>query len=171
MFVFDATPLLSLAKAGRLDPVGELGSRCVLPEQVHEEIVTAGLEAGHADARRVDRAVADGRLDVVQVEETDAFERLRSNQNLTDADAAVLAAADARDATAVMDEQYGRDVADAEGIPTRGTAFLVLVLLRDEQIPAEAARTTIDAMVDSGWYCATDLYARIRRRIDELEKQ
>jgi predicted nucleic acid-binding protein len=67
-----------------------------------------------------------------------------------------------------MDDQYGRDVADAEAITTRGTAFLVLRLLSTDVITPEDAQDTIDAMLDAGWYCAPDLYARIRRLIDEV---
>ena len=69
---------------------------------------------------------------------------------------------------AVMDEAYGRAIADAEDIPTRGTAYLVLKALREGTIDAEEARDVVDAMVDAGWYCAPDLYAAILRRIDEL---
>jgi predicted nucleic acid-binding protein len=168
MYVLDATPLIYLAKAGGLSLVSDLPSECCTPEQVHEEVVTTGIDEGYADARRIERIVEDGVLDVVAVDERDTFERLRHNQNLSAADAAVLTVADERDATAVMDEQYGRTVADAEGIATLGTVYLVLRSLEADRISAETARETIDAMMDAGWYCAPDLYARILRRIDDL---
>ena len=168
MYVFDATPLIYLAKAGRLSLVSDLSSECCTPEQVHEEVVTMGLDEGYADARRIERIVKDGVLDVVAVDDRDTFERLRHNHHLSAADAAVLTVADDRDATAVMDEQYGRTVADAEGIATRGTTYLVLRSLKADRISAETARETIDAMMDAGWYCAPDLYARILQRIDDL---
>ena len=168
MYVFDATPLIYLAKAERLSLVDELPAACVVPESVHEEVVLAGVERGHADARRVDRAEEAGVLEVVPVENDDAFGRLRRNGNLSEADAAVLAVADGYGATAVMDERYGRDVADAEAIETRGTAYLVLRLLKADAIGVGDARETIDAMVDAGWYCSPDLYATILRKIDEV---
>jgi predicted nucleic acid-binding protein len=102
------------------------------------------------------------------VTDTETFERIAQNDRLTTADAVVLAVAAAEDATAVMDEQYGRDVADAEGIETRGTAFLVLRLLRDDVIEAAEARTILDDMVDAGWYCAPNLYAKLLAKIEEL---
>lgn len=168
MYVFDATPLIYLAKAERLALLGALEAPRLVPEPVYDEVVVAGLEQGHADARRVERAVDDDVLDVVPVGETDAFERFAGNPNLSEPDAAVLAVADDRDATAVVDEQYGRDVADAAGIRTRGTAYLVVRLLETGAVSADEARSTIDDMVDSGWYCAPDLYAAILRTIDEV---
>jgi hypothetical protein len=41
-------------------------------------------------------------------------------------------------------------------------------LLRDGVITADAAHETIVEMLDAGWYCSPDLYARIRQRIDDL---
>jgi predicted nucleic acid-binding protein len=46
-----------------------------------------------------------------------------------------------------MDETYGRDVATAEGITTRGTAYLVLKLASEGTISIDDARTVIDAMI------------------------
>ena len=93
---------------------------------------------------------------------------MQRNQNISEADAAVLAVADARDAIAVMDERYGRDVADAEGISTRGTPYLVLELLKEDVVTANEARETIDEMLDAGWYCTPDLYAKILQKIEDL---
>lgn len=166
MWVFDATPLIYLAKVDRLTLVQQLEVSCVLPERVHEAVVATGLEAGYPDARRIERSVDAGQFDVVAVETTPLLSRLRTNDSLSDADVAVLAYADAHDGVAVMDETYGRDVAAAEGITTRGTAYLVLTLAKQGAISVDDARTVIDAMIDEGWYCAPDLYAKIVRKLD-----
>jgi len=168
MYVFDATPLIYLATVDRFGILGTLSDDRVILERVYDEVVTAGLEAGHADARRVERAVEEDVLTVATVERSGTFERLEANDNLSEADAAVLAMADDRDGIAVMDEQYGRDVAAAEGIETRGTAYLVLRLLDRDAIDAADARETIDAMIEAGWYCAPDLYVKLLDRIEEL---
>jgi len=67
-----------------------------------------------------------------------------------------------------MDETYGRDVAAAEGLTTRGTAYLVLTLASQGALSVDDARTVIDAMIDEGWYCAPDVYARIVQKLDSL---
>lgn len=168
MYVFDATPLIYLASTGRLELVDALPSGSCLPERVYDEVVTAGIEAGHADARRIERAVDGGHFGVRPDPDTPLASRLERNDNLSAADVAVLALAADLDGVAVMDEQYGRTVADAEGVATRGTAFVVLNALKRGVIDAETARETVDAIVEAGWYCSPDLYARIRARIDDL---
>ncbi|RQG99235.1 DUF3368 domain-containing protein [Natrarchaeobius oligotrophus] len=168
MWIFDATPLIYLAKARRLKLVTTLDGRCVLPERVHAEVVASGLDGGYPDARRIERRIDEGVLEVASVEETDVSERLDRNPDLSDADVSVLAHAAAVDGIAVMDDAYGRNAADVEGIETRGTAYVVLLAAKKGEIDADEARETIDAMVDRGWYCAPDVYARIVRTIESL---
>jgi len=168
MWVFDATPLIYLAKVERLTLVDQIETSCVIPERVYEEVVTTGLEEGYPDARRIERSVEAGRFEVVSPETTPLFLRLQENRSLSDADIAVLVVSDANDGVAVMDETYGRDVAAAEGITTRGTAFLVLKCAKQGAISGDDARTIIDAMIDNGWYCAPNVYTKIVQTIEDI---
>ena len=168
MWVFDATPLIYLAKVDRLALVQQLDASCVIPERVYEEVVGTGREQCYPDARRIERSVDADRSDIVSVATSALLTRLQDNSNLSDADVAVLACADAHDSVAVIDETYGRDVAAAEGITTRGTAYLVLKLASEGTLSVDDARTVIDAMIDEGWYCAPDVYAKIIQKLDSL---
>lgn len=169
MWVFDATPLIYLAKVDRLTLVQHLDEKCVVPERVYEEVVETGIEQGYPDARRIERSVDTGQFEVLPVESTPLQSRLQQNPSLSDADVAVLACADAHDGSAVMDEQYGRDVAAAEGITTRGTAYIVLKLTKQEAISVDDARGAIDSIIDEGWYCAPDVYTKIVRKLDSFD--
>lgn len=171
MWIFDATPLIYLAKVDSLAYVDELDDARVIPERVYGEVVETGIEQSYPDARRIERSVDDGRFDVVAVDETPVFERLRRNPNLSDADVAVLAHAAAVDGIGVMDETHGRDVAATEQITTRGTAYVVLLLASRGAISVETARSVIDGMVDSGWYCGTATYAKLVQRLESLQNE
>jgi predicted nucleic acid-binding protein len=168
MWVFDATPLIYLAKVDRLTLVQHLEASCVLPERVYEEVVETGLEQGYPDACRIERSVDAGMVDIVSVKTSPLLSRLQDNSNLSDADVAVLACADAHDGVAVMDETYGRDIAAAGGTTTRGTAYLVLKLAIEGTISIDDARTVIDTMIDEGWYCAPDVYVMIIQKLESL---
>jgi predicted nucleic acid-binding protein len=169
MWVFDATPLVYLTKADRLPLLADLDEPRLVPERVYREVVTRGLEEGYPDARRIERGVEEGPLEVVTVEGSDTLDRLGENPNLSGADAAVLACAAERGATAVMDEAYGRDVAAVEGIGTRGTAYLLVLLVRRSAITPGTARETLDGMLDAGWYCSPDLFATLVGKLEELQ--
>ena len=168
MYVFDATPLIYLAKVGMVSTIVAAREDCCTPDQVYEEVVEAGLRDGYADARRIQLAIEDGVLRRRSVSDEARFARLRENQQLSDADAAVLTIAAETDGVAVMDERYDRAIADAEGIRTHGTTYLVLTAARDGILTSEEARTTIDAMVQSGWYVSPALYSKIVRKIENL---
>lgn len=168
MWVFDATPLIYLAKAERLSHLSSLEEPCLVPHRVYDEVVTEGLEGAYPDARRIQQHVDDGLFDVQAVESNPVFERLGANQALSDADRAVLAIAAERDAVAVMDERHGRAVARTEGISTRGTAYLILSLVKDDHISPAEARSTLETMLEKGWYCSPDLYSKILGKLDSL---
>ncbi|MES3162362.1 MAG: hypothetical protein PPP55_12455 [Halorubrum sp.] len=51
-WALDATPLIYLAKAERLDVIETLDEPRIVPAAVHREVVTAGIERGYDDARR-----------------------------------------------------------------------------------------------------------------------
>ena len=168
MWVFAPTPLIHLAKVYRLGLVQHLDVSCVIPERVHEEVVTIGLEQEYPAARHIEHHVDACHFDVVSVDPTPLLSRLQNHRNLSDADAAVLSHADARDGVAVMDETYGRDVAVSEDITTRGTAYIVLRLTAEGEIEPDEARDVIDAILGAGWYCAPDVYATILGTIDDI---
>jgi len=168
-WVFDATPLIYLAKAERLDVVGSLDGPRLVPERVYHEVVTDGLAAGYTDARRIERHVDEGVLDVVEVEEGSLATRLADDPGLSGADVAVLACAGAREAVAVVDEAAGRSAAAVEGIETRGTAYLVLTAVSEGGITPTEGRDAIDTMLERGWYVAPDLYARILTELESFE--
>jgi len=168
MWVFDATPLIYLAKVDHLDTVQELADSCAIPDPVHDEVVITGVEEGYPDARQIQRSIEASLFEVVTVESSPLLSRLQENDNLSEADRAVLAYAATYDGTAVMDEQYGRDVAASEGITTRGTAYLVLTLAKDGALDVDEARDVIDEMIDAGWYCAPDLYSKIVQRLESF---
>lgn len=169
MWVFDATPLIYLAKVDRIELVSNLEGQCYLPEQVHSEVVTAGLEEGYTDARRIEQCIETGTLEVVSVADSPLVERLERNPGLSDADVAVLACAQSLDAVAVMDEAAGRSAAEVEGVETRGTAYVVLLSAKKGDVSVSDARETIDAMIDEGWYCAPDLYAKLVRKLESFD--
>ncbi|MFC6990542.1 DUF3368 domain-containing protein [Haladaptatus sp. GCM10025707] len=65
-----------------------------------------------------------------------------------------------------MDERYGRDVAETEGMQTRGTAYLLVVLVKRGRLYPEKARLIFDSMIDTGWYCARPLYVKFRNTLE-----
>ncbi|SIS19579.1 DUF3368 domain-containing protein [Natronorubrum thiooxidans] len=170
MWVFDATPLIYLAKVNQLQLVSNLDGQCYLPQQIHSEVVTTGLEQGYTDARRIEQCVDAELFEVISVDDSQLVGRLQQNPNLSDADVAVLGCAASFDAIAVMDEAYGRTAAEIEDIETRGTAYIVLLCAKQGYITVSEAREMIDSMIEEGWYCAPDLYTKLVQKFESFDQ-
>lgn len=171
MYVFDATPLITLASIDRLNLLEGLSANSLVPERVVSEVVDAGIEAGYADARRIKHAIEAGILEPREVYNSNLFSELRTAPNLSDADAAVLALAGQVDGIAVMDEQAGRAIADTESIDTRGTAYLVVLSVREGRTDVETGREIIDEMLDAGWHCSPSLYKNLVSKLESFESK
>jgi len=166
MLVFDATPLIYLAKSELIEKLEAIDQEKVIPEKVYEEVVKEGMEINEPDAERIEKAVQE---DIFSVENCKS--EVLENERFSEADIQVLTLAEKKDATAVMDEEYSRNIAEVKGIETRGTAYIILKLLKENEISEDRARETVDKMIDEGWYCSTDLYKEIIKKIDEISSQ
>lgn len=165
MLVFDATPLVYLAKADRIEELDALEEEKIIPEKVYTEVVEEGKKTGEPGAEKIEEAVEQG---VFRVTDAESYAEKQENSSLSQADIEVLSLAEEKDATAVMDEEHGRNVARARDVNIRGTAYLVLKLLKQGQVTPEQARSTIDTIIEEGWYCSTDLYKEIMNKINQL---
>ncbi|MDY6788460.1 MAG: DUF3368 domain-containing protein [Candidatus Nanohaloarchaea archaeon] len=157
-----------LAKADILEHVGELEEEILVPEKVYKEVVIQGKEEGYADAYRIEDFLDNSGGKMTDSRNNEIFDELKNNPNLSKADVEVLAIAEERSAIAVVDEDYARGIADVEGISNHGSVYVVLLLVKRDIISAEKAQEAIDSMVEHGWYCSTDLYAKVRSKLDEL---
>jgi len=63
----DASSLIYLAKAGILDLIADLYQEVIITGAVYQEAVIEGKRRGHPDAFMIERAVADGRVRVLQL--------------------------------------------------------------------------------------------------------
>lgn len=167
MLVFDATPLIYLAKVGKLHLIGNISEKKVIPASVFEEVVVKGKEAEKTDALIIERLIEQGVFQVTEVKETDVHRELMKNKKLSKADVEVLALAKVEDGVAIVDEDYARWVAEVEDIKCGGTIYLIFSLLEKGVITKREAREIVDGIIEKGWFCSTDLYARILRRLEE----
>ncbi len=167
MLVLDATPLIYLAKVGKLHVVRAITEKKLIPRGVFEEVVLKGKEIGEADALVIEKLIEEGVFHVKEVEETELYKKLMENKNLSRADVEVLVLSRTEKGIAVIDEDYARRVAEVEGITCRGTIYLIFSLLRGGVITKIEVREIIDGMIECGWFCSTDLYVKILRELED----
>lgn len=169
MLVLNATPLIYLAKTGRAKLLGQLPEDVVIPESVHQEVVVEGKNRGEPDAAQISRLVEKGAVRRPEPPDRSSSMSIGQTENLHATERDVLLSALEHDGTAILDEKYGRRIAEAEGIDHGGTLYLLLRLVKLDVLAAPEMREMVDDMIEEGWYCSTKLYAEILRTLEDLE--
>ncbi len=72
--VSNATPLIYLAKADKLILLQRVIKNVLIPEAVFQEVVAEGKRLGEKDAFRVEKAIAEGWLEVKEVKKIISFQ-------------------------------------------------------------------------------------------------
>ncbi|MFO8108946.1 MAG: DUF3368 domain-containing protein [Thermoplasmata archaeon] len=169
MYVLNATPVIYLAKAGRIQLLKELDRRCVIPGSVYEEVVTRGKEQGEIDALKIERCLNNHVLEVMEAPKTPLSRKLAQIEWLDVGERDVLVIAGDSGAKAILDDKLGRQIAEAEDIDYGGSIYLLIQLVKKGVTLPSDMRDTVDVMIRSGWFCSTELYAEIIKKIHELE--
>ena len=154
-FVFDATPLIHLAKIKILD---KISAQMYIPSLVYNETVNKGKEIGKEDALYIEKLI-----------DTKKFIVMKSKKELKISEGILLSTADQEaiqltkelNGLLVMDETVGRKVAELNGVQTTGSIGILFYLLKKKKLTKQLVRDTINQMIDNGWYCSTQFYARI----------
>lgn len=148
-WVVNASPVITLARAGHLDLLQHEAVQPRLPLAVRDEILAG---ADHDPARR---AIQAGWGEVVRVDPVEAVVEWGLGRGET----AVLSSALAhRQWTAVLDDAEARRCARSLGITVVGTLGLVLRAARAKRIPAAAP--VVRALRDAGLYLTDAVVAR-----------
>ncbi len=167
MLIFDATPLIYLSKTGCIEYIVDLDEKKVIPSSVYHEVVVIGKEKGFTDSLKVQKAVEDGIFHIQEVEDDFVHKTMGFGLNITKADMDVLELAHKENSTAIIDDSYARDIADILGIETRGTLYLIIEFLKKSIVSKEKCLQIVNDMIEAGWYCSTDLYTQIIRRLED----
>ena len=64
-------------------------------------------------------------------------------------------------ATAIIDEDKARTIADVNGIPSRGTVYFLLRLQKLGLLTKGEVKAKVNEMIKLGWRCSTEIYAGI----------
>jgi predicted nucleic acid-binding protein len=158
--IADASPLIGLAKIGRLTLLRQIYQRVLIPPAVHAELQAGSHRPGGAELLQ---ALNDGWLAVADAEdipEVDCAE-LRQILDVGEAEAIVLALHLSAHLL-LIDEQRGRAVAQRKGVPIAGTGVVLLTAKRLGYI--REVKTELDALCQSGYR----LSARLRQKLASM---
>ena len=156
--VSNASPLIYLAKVGRMGLLRKVFGEVLIPDEVKVEVVDRGKELGEGDAYVVERAINEGWLKVLSAESMEIPIRLERGE------AAVLSLAKKLGLREVLvDEVSARTAARLLDLTPRGTVFVLLMALERRELDLNEFLETLSKMIRQGFRLKEEVYVEVVR--------
>jgi predicted nucleic acid-binding protein len=151
--VSNATPLIYLAKAGRIDLLKKVFGQVFIPEDVKIEVVDRGKQLGEKDAYVVEKAIGEGWLKVLSVDIVEVLIKLDKGEEATLSLAKKLGLK-----VVLVDEAPARAAARLMGLTPRGTVFVLLKALEKNEIDLDEFLEALDELIGQGFRLKEEVY-------------
>jgi len=165
--VFDASPLIFLARVGLLRESLELFATSIIADSVREEVLGSGRQSGTPETTAIDVLLQDGRLTSQAPPDTPLGRSLAGNPRLSKADRESVALASASGARLLADDSAVRAAAKHAGVALGGTLYVLFELVEGRSLTPEQGIEHLNRLVDLGWYCSARLYRAARGALEE----
>jgi len=155
--VSNSSPLIWLAKIGRLALLKALFGEIIVPRRVYEE---AALQKQSADAVLISKAVEEGWIKVSEerAEEAEALARV-SGIHLGEAEAILLA--QRLGVGLIIDEREASATAQMFEVRPIGTIAVLLLAVAKDLITLSEFRESLDGLIVSGFWLTVDVYNKV----------
>ncbi|MEA3255837.1 MAG: DUF3368 domain-containing protein [Candidatus Altiarchaeota archaeon] len=159
MIVSNASPLIYLAKVGKLHLLKELFGKILIEEEVKREVVDRGKEEGAADSIVIEESIREGWIIVKRIKDKRKFKGIHLGETNT------ILLAKELESMALIDEEDAREVARAFGLKTRGTLYVLKRCQEQGIISKKEAIRILDDMLSEGFRLSAHLYTEFVRRL------
>lgn len=171
MVVSNSSPLIALAKTGRLRLLKEIYDRVAIGPEVHFEVVDAGKRVGAPEVRLVETALEEGWVWRVRLTpaESRLTARILKGARLHAGEAQTIALARSRNWMALLDDKEARAVAEALGVDYLGTAGVLVEASLREVLDYEALAEALRDLGRTLWL-SPEVIAEILKRAREVHR-
>ena len=165
--IFDSTPLIYLCKVGLDWIFKELGTECIIPDSVYDEVIRKGMQRGDADALIADKLVKNG---VIQVQHAANIDNLAAlNMELHQGEIEVLCLAETMNGIAIVDDDVARTAGGILEIEVHGTIYLIFLMVKRGKLPKDDAKAKLNEIIMDGFWMGHKQYLTILELLDEID--
>ncbi len=165
MPVSNTSPLLYLAKLGKLDLLRKLFNKIFIPTAVYEEAVLKGKEKSFIDARVIEQAINEKWIEVKKV-------NLNNKERYSEIDIgeseAIELAKTLNSNLLLIDDAPARVIAESFGLNVKGTLFVLMKAYSNKLINENEIRNLLSRLISSGFRISPELYGKILEEIDKV---
>ncbi len=159
----DSTPIILLAKIGRLDLLKNIFNNIYIPEAVYKEAVTQGKNLHLPDAYIIEKATRTWIHETQVTPEIDIeYNYLDPNLRLGEGEKQALKLCKQLNAiNFIADDKEARKVSKILNLKPIGTLGVIIQALKLAVITKKETETIIDDLINAGLRIDTSLYRRI----------
>ena len=163
MIVFNTSPLLYLAKLGKLELLKDLFNIILIPEAVYEEAVINGKD--YADSKIVQKAINEGwiKIKLIHVKNKEFNEELDIGEL-----EAIELAKNLNAKLLLIDDAPARAIAESFGLNVKGTLYVLLKAYKKSIINKNDVKNLLFRLLSLGFRISPELYGKILEEIDKI---
>ena len=166
MIVSNTSPLMYLAKLGKLEFLQKLFGKVFIPQAVYTEVVVRGKERGFADAILIEKAIDNRWMEVKKAVADRKIEKYISELDSGEAEVIKLAIT-LKPSLVLIDDAPARAIAQGLGLFVKGTLYVLLKANAKKLIDKNECKKLLSRMISLGFRISPELYGKI---LEELEK-
>ena len=164
--VSNATPLIYLAKANKLNLLEKLLNEVFIPEAVFQEVVIEGKRLAEKDAYRIEKAINDGWLKVKKVRTSLSFDISLHSGEIE----VISLAKQEQIKTVLVDDGKARSVAELADLEPVGTLAILLQAVKSRMMDFDEFLSILEEIIHCGFYLRDEVYIKVVRTARELSE-
>ena len=153
MIISNTSPLIHLAKVGKLDLLKRLFKTVEIPPSVYNEVIK---HPKNTETIIIKKAVDEGWLRIRRII---LKEPLKKFSTVAQAELEVIALAIKGRKTAIIDDKTAVQIANIFDVEVNGTLFVILKAVKQKLLKKEEAIKIVNQMMDNEFYLSSDVYA------------
>lgn len=165
--ITNSTPLIYLAKIGKLMLLKELFSKIHIPEAVKKEVVDQGKAMNAPDSSLVEEAIAQGWIIIKKADILNVLIKTGIDQGEMEA---ISLAVNMNKKEILLDQTHARVAAELVGLQPRGTLFVLLLALRKKKITYNEYVSLLEELLSAGFRMSQELYLKALQLGKEIIK-
>lgn len=163
--VSNSTPLIFLAKIGKIQLLQNLFENVLIPREVYSEVVEQGKKRSYPDSLLVQELVQKGFIVVKNVEIA-----VLKDANIEEGEKAAVSLAMKENIKDILiDEAKVRRMAEFLGLRPRGTLWILSRTYEENLISKEEFKTSIFELLDKGYRIKEEILIEILRELESCE--
>ena len=159
--VNNSTPLIFLAKIGRLNLLEKLFGAVIIPNKVFTEVVVDGKKRNYSDAYLVEKFIQKGVIIKQDIENVKMGEMPIGKGELE----AIELASKIGIRDILIDEAKGRRIAKLYDLKPKGTLWVLTKAFEDDLISKEELKISIQELIKNGFRIREDILVDIFKEI------